>query len=252
MDSWKGRPYKGQQMRMRTQDSAMSAAATQLRAMIIDKDDGSFLGGEREVQDTLGISRTTLRQVARLLEREGVLVVKRGSNGGYFACRPSLTSIESAITAHLESLEVRPDELSTMASVIWIEAVRQAASLRNDTAKALTKKLMRLVRSIEPTISYRELVTTEQRIRIDVFELIDSPYMWFIFKTNISFAEKRFQEKRSHQDSHDDISEFVARWRSLKLLELEAISLGDPEMAVLAAHRTRNIWLSMIRESSHI
>src|SRR5579864_1149374 len=94
--------------------SAMSAAASQLRALVADKEDGAFLGGEGELQQALGVSRTTLRQVARLLEREGLLTVKRGTNGGYFACRPSFASIESALTAYLEILDVHIGELLAM------------------------------------------------------------------------------------------------------------------------------------------
>lgn len=114
----------------------MRAAATELGGIILAKDDGEFLGDEREVIQRLGISRTTLRQIARLLEREGPLAVERGSNGGYYARRPSAASVEAAVTDYLEILEIRTDELSTMASIIWTEAVRQAAGLKSKAAIA--------------------------------------------------------------------------------------------------------------------
>src|SRR5579864_4964725 len=136
--------------------SAMSAAASQLRALVAEKVDGTFLGGEGELQQALGVSRTTLRQVARLLEREGLLTVKRGANGGYFACRPSFASIETALLAYLEVVDVRVGELLAMASITWTETVRQAAGLRSDAAKALAAKLSRTVRSVDAKITYEE------------------------------------------------------------------------------------------------
>lgn len=224
----------------------MNAAITQLRTTIINKEDGAFLGSEQEVQKELGISRTTLRQVARLLEREGILAVKRGASGGYYACRPSLGSIESAVTSYLAILDVHAEELSTMASIIWIEAVRHASSLRNEAATKLAGKLVKIVNAVSPTITHRDLSLAEQRIRADVFGLIDLPYMWLIFQINIRIARTRFGADGGLAAEPEQMREFVSHWRSTKLLELEAIARGDQELGVLAAQRTRQIWRSMV------
>jgi DNA-binding GntR family transcriptional regulator len=226
--------------------SAMSTAASQLRALVADREEGAFLGGESELLQTLGISRTTLRQVARLLEREGLLTVRRGNAGGYFACKPSFASIEAALTAYLEILDVRIGELLAMASITWTETIRQAAGLRSDTARALAKKLGRTVRSVDPDIPYRDLIKIEQGIRSALFDLIDSPYLELIFQVNIQFAARQFEGPGQIPAEPEDHAQFVAAWRSAKLLELEAITLGDKELAVLAAERTRQVWGSMM------
>lgn len=219
----------------------MSAAASQLRALVTEKEDGAFLGGEGELLQTLGVSRTTLRQVARLLEREGLLTVKRGTSGGYFACRPSFASIETALLAYLEVVDVRIGELLAMASITWAETVRQAAGLRSEAAKTLAAKLARTVRAVDRKISYRDLIKIEQGIRSALFELIDSPYLELIFQVNIEFARRKFEGPGQIPREPDEHAEFVAAWRSAKLLELEAITQGDPELAVLAAARTRRV-----------
>jgi len=46
--------------------------------------EGALIGSEESLIADLGVSRSTLRQAARLLEREGLLRVKRGINGGYY------------------------------------------------------------------------------------------------------------------------------------------------------------------------
>jgi GntR family transcriptional regulator, transcriptional repressor for pyruvate dehydrogenase complex len=226
--------------------SAMTAAASRLRAIVAKKEEGAFLGGEVELQQALGVSRTTLRQVARLLEREGALTVKRGPNGGYFASRPSYTSIEAALTAYLEILDVRIGELLAIASITWSETVRQAAGLNSDTSRALAGKLAKKVRAVDPDISYRDLIKLEQGIRSALFELIDSPYMKLIFQVNIEFARRQFEGPGQMLDQPGGDAAFVAAWRSAKLLELEAIALGDRELGTLAAERTRRVWGSMM------
>jgi GntR family transcriptional regulator, transcriptional repressor for pyruvate dehydrogenase complex len=226
--------------------SAMSAAASQLRAIVADMEDGAFLGGEGELQQTLGVSRTTLRQVARLLEREGLLTVKRGNNGGYYACRPSFASIEAGLTAYLEGLDVRIGELRAMASMTWSETVRQAAKLGSEAAGDAARELVKLVQSVDPDITYRELSKVEQHIRAAIFKLIDSPYLELIFQVNIQFAARKYEGRGQLPPEPEDQAKFVASWRSAKFLELEAIALGDEELGILASERTRRVWGAMV------
>ncbi|MBU6266121.1 MAG: GntR family transcriptional regulator [Sphingomonadales bacterium] len=224
------------------QESAMKAAASQLRAIVLAAEDGTCLGDERKVLEMLGVSRTTLRQVARLLEREGLLAVKRGSNGGYYARRPTVHSVEAAVTDYLEILEIRTDELSTIASIIWTEAVRQAAGLDSKLAGSTATRLTRLVRGTDETITYGELIGIEQEIRSEVFKLIDSPYIKFLFQINISFGAKRLSRDNPAKASTHFDAAFIADWRKVKLLELNAIANGDQELGILAAGRSRELW----------
>jgi GntR family transcriptional regulator, transcriptional repressor for pyruvate dehydrogenase complex len=223
----------------------MSAAATQLRSIISAKEDGAFLGDELEVQSLLRVSRTTLRQVARLLEREGLLVVRRGSHGGYYACRPSIGSVETAVTAYLESLDVRGDELSTMASIIWIELVRQAAGIGTAAMRTLSRRLAKQVGAVADQISHHALSVVEEGFRAEVCAVVDSPYVRFIFRVNVAFAERRFDRGKESKEPTLLAAHEVAAWRQIKLLELDAIARGDPEMGVLAAQRTRRFWRSV-------
>jgi DNA-binding FadR family transcriptional regulator len=229
------------------QNSTTDVAASQLRSLIASRADGDFLGDEGDVQKILSVSRTTLRQVARLLEREGLLAVRRGGNGGYFARRPSLGSVETALIAHLETLDVGIGELLAIASITWTESVEQAARLRSEKSRALAEKLSKLVETIAPTVSNRELIEIEQGIRSQIFELIESPYMRLIFQVNVQFAQRKFEGPGMIPDLARDHEEFVAAWRNSKLLELKAITQGDVELGTLAAKRTRTVWTRMMQ-----
>ncbi len=78
-------------------------AAVQLRKRALAVEEGKFLGSEEELMEALGVSRPTFRQVARLLSHEQVLTIKRGVGGGFFARRPTLSTVSRAVAAYLDS-----------------------------------------------------------------------------------------------------------------------------------------------------
>lgn len=225
----------------------MNTAATQLRSLILSKEEGEFLGDEREVIQILGVSRTTLRQIARLLEREGLLAVRRGAAGGYYARRPCPSSVEAAVIDHLEVLDIRTDELTMIAAIVWIEATRQAASIGTPAAASVANKLAKRLRGIGSSLTYGELLQIEADTRADVFDLIDSPYARFVFQTTVRFGERRSKREGNPPMDALMLPEFVAKWRDNKLLELNSIAQADQELAVLAATRTRDLFKNVSR-----
>jgi GntR family transcriptional repressor for pyruvate dehydrogenase complex len=111
-------------------NSTIDAAASQLRSIVLSADEGALLGSEETLISRLGVSRATVRQVARLLEREGLLRVRRGINGGYFAARPDLQTIETTVSAYLEMLHTEPEDVTSIASALWVEVLRRAVAGR--------------------------------------------------------------------------------------------------------------------------
>ena len=75
------------------------------------------MGSEETLIAKLGVSRATVRQAARLLEREGFPRVRRGINGGYFAARPDVRTIEKAVSSYLEMVHTKPEDITVIASV---------------------------------------------------------------------------------------------------------------------------------------
>lgn len=102
---WIESPIRGTFPRVKTKTkpkSALDEAASRLRSIALTAKEGGLVGSEETLIAKLGVSRATVRQAARLLEREGFLRVRRGINGGYFAARPDVRTIEKAVSSYLE------------------------------------------------------------------------------------------------------------------------------------------------------
>ncbi len=222
--------------------SSIDSIAAALRKSALEAETGTLLGSEEALITKLGTSRATIRQAARLLEREGLLRVRRGIHGGYFAARPGFNTIEYAISAYLESLAVSADELTTVRSILWVEFVGKAAGMRTEDAKALAEHFCGKVGALRLDASLDDVKEINENIRRAILELIKSRYIDLIFNVNTAFGRRK--QLANPADRHDtsEHREFVRAWRQAKLMELEAIADGEPELAMMAARHLRNIW----------
>lgn len=223
-----------------------TAAATKLRALIWESKEGDFLGSEDEMIEKLLVSRPTVRQVARLLETEGLLRVKRGTNGGYFAARPSVEVIEASVSSYLHMVVVDAEEVTEVASALWVIMMRKAAGLQTNEAKELTEKLCAKVHAVKGDVGFEDIVAIEDQVREGFFKLVNSPYIDLIFHINRIFSSKHFPIMPADRDNTPEHREFVKAWRKAKLLELEAIADGDEEMSQLAARLSRKLFQQRI------
>jgi DNA-binding GntR family transcriptional regulator len=221
--------------------SVIDQAAARLRELSGTCENGAFLGSEESLVERLGVSRATVRQVARLLEREGLLRVRRGINGGYFAARPDLDTVEAAVSGYLETLDMDAQDVTVVASVLWVEAVRKAASLGTDEARATANRLRARLSALKADAPFTRLVELEKESRSEIFALTKARYIELIFQINIAFARTRFPPT-SVWDDTEAHRRFVDAWRKAKLLELDAICDGDTELAAMAARHSRNLW----------
>ncbi|MDB5973087.1 MAG: transcriptional regulator [Hydrocarboniphaga sp.] len=222
--------------------SAIDAAAFELRAIIQASEDGALLGSEEALVAKLGVSRATVRQVARLLEREGLLRVRRGTNGGYFATRLNLRAIESTVSAYLEMVDTNVEDTTVIASALWVEVLRKAAGMNTEEAKALAERFRSRVDSLQPDATFEEVLSIELKSRTEIFELIKSRYIELIFQINAAFSQRRYPGRPSDKDGTAEYREFVHVWRRVKLLELNAIADGDQTLAIMAARSMHSLW----------
>jgi DNA-binding FadR family transcriptional regulator len=221
--------------------STLEVASERLRAMALESDADVMLGSEDMLRQVLQVSRSTLRQVARLLEREGLLRVRRGIGGGYYSARPDLAGIKATISAHLQTLHVEPGDITAVAAALWVELVRQAAALPEAARQEATTALADQVRAMQPGIGFEEIRAVEDANRAALFSLVKSPYVELIFQINLAFAQRHFREPVKEESGEVDRA-FLKAWRTAKLLELGAIADGDGELAAMAARHSRNIW----------
>jgi GntR family transcriptional repressor for pyruvate dehydrogenase complex len=65
-------------------------------------EEGAMLPVEKDMLETLGVGRTTLREALRLLESRGVLTIRAGPNGGPVVRRPRPADFSDALTLILQ------------------------------------------------------------------------------------------------------------------------------------------------------
>lgn len=227
-------------MKNRSRQSIVDKAAARLRGLSLAAPDGRFLGNEEALVDQLGVARNTVRQAARLLEREGMISVRCGVNGGYFAARPDLETIEHTVSSYLAAIAVAQEDVTYISSLLWVEAVRRAARLPSHIAKPMAEEFAQKVDAIAPDALFAEIMEVEQEYRTAVFALSDSKYIELIFQINYAFSQDHFVNDFAADGSEEHFG-FVQAWRKAKLMELAAIMDGDEQMAMMAARHVRNI-----------
>ena len=220
--------------------TAIKLAGERLRALSLGAEEGTLLGSEEALIAELGVSRSTVRQVARVLEREGLLKVRRGPSGGYFAARPDAETIQSAVSAYLETLEMDREDVTAIASALWVEVVRKAAANSSDEARAKLEGFRKRIASLKPDASFTQVRKLDLESRKAIFDLTNSRYIELIFDINMAFASRTFplpEEVETPEHAH-----FVRTWRDAKVMELTAIADQDIELAAIAARYVRKVW----------
>ncbi|HUD30919.1 MAG TPA: GntR family transcriptional regulator [Novosphingobium sp.] len=219
----------------------IDVAAERLREISLDSAEGSLLGSEEALIGQLGCSRATVRQVARLLEREGLLMVRRGINGGYFSARPDANTIEATVSAYLETLDMDPSEVTVLASALWVEAMRKAARSDPEAVARLVETFRPKLLALAGDATFDDVRRLELALQDAIFDLAQSNYIKLIFDINTAFSRRRFSAPISDDDSPEHLK-FVSRWRNAKLLELDALVVGDRDLAIAAAQVSRRVW----------
>lgn len=97
------------------------------RAVLAAAGPGTFLGSEEELIASLGVSRPTFRQAARLLRHENLLTIKRGVGGGFFAGAPSVTAVSRMAAIYLNARGTSMRDINDVIAPLQAEAARMVA-----------------------------------------------------------------------------------------------------------------------------
>lgn len=104
----------------------------ELRRLISAADaTGRMLPPERELTERFGVSRPTLREAMRVLEAEGLVVVRRGTKGGAEVLPPDVTHLGEAFGLYLQRTRATVADLFMAREVLEPAAARMAARRRD-------------------------------------------------------------------------------------------------------------------------
>lgn len=122
----------------RTLPKAAAALADEIRAQILGLglEPGSQLPSEPELISQSGLGRATVREAIRLLEAQGLVVIRRGSHGGIFVAQPDLSTLSHTIAPMLTLSKAPLRDLTTYRKMVEPPAASLAATMADKESKA--------------------------------------------------------------------------------------------------------------------
>ena len=211
--------------------SAARQAAEVLAEEILAHEGGEAewaLGSEGSLMELLGVGRPTLRQAARLLEQQQLLVVRRGINGGFFGHRPSVDGVTANASVFLRSQCSTIGQLLQAALLLGTESAALAAANDNaadrDSLMAYYGEWLQDGADI-PIRRFMELAPGFQR---EVARLSSSPVLYLFVSVLMDLATSAGGIARAYEDPE---RRRTTAERHMSIAE--AISEGNPSLAAM-------------------
>jgi DNA-binding FadR family transcriptional regulator len=221
-------------MRRVTIRSAPRETADILREEILKHDnDGEewLLGSEDDMIRMLGVSRPTLRQAARMLEQEQLLVVRRGIGGGLFGRRPTAEAVSHTASVYLRSEGATYKDLIGTQLVLGVECARLAAGNPDTTAREELRDFYKQRVRDRAHISTPDFLNVTVDFQRHVAQLAGSPALQLFVNVLMDLSVGSAPIARVYSDP-DRQRQTFNRHEAVA----EAIARGDPK---LAAERMR-------------
>lgn len=121
-------PTKCRAVTSRRIPNAAESIAVRLRREIIDDlADGDHIGSADQLSARFGVSDPTIRQALRILEAEGLVRVRPGNKGGFFASTPSIDVVSRSASALLRREGAGLTDFIAIAKIVAPEMAAQVA-----------------------------------------------------------------------------------------------------------------------------
>ena len=157
----------------------------QLRELVFAGAPGARIGALPELAKNLGVGIVTVQQAARILEHEGLLVVRRGPGGGYYGQRPDAATLERMITAYMRVSPASYDEALDMTSLLFTELAAAAAACED---KTLHSELHSLHNKIEFCVAEAGVAAFESAFQDLLFRMVDRPLFEVLTRVTLGFS----------------------------------------------------------------
>lgn len=189
---------------------------------------GEYLGAENDLLRKFGISRPTLRQAAKMVERDRLISVRRGSKGGFFAERPDASDAIQSLTRFLRLRGTNLGDVMQVTRPVSEEAAVAAARQRS---QADIEQLTELVAAIDEYEEPREFIAAEVKMARVIARICGNPVIELVIEIGYGFGLGE-RDIGLYSDP-----ERRTRSRELQRGLLNAIIDGDADIARLMMQR---------------
>lgn len=188
---------------------------------------GSKLPPERELAERLGVSRVTLREAIRALQRSGYVQSRRGRNGGTFVnvVLPTLTKTAARRLAKKTGFDL--EDTLTLRDVLEVGAAEQAASAQPAPDSPDAASLVACFEECASAGDVAEYRRLDSRFHLAVAETAGSPSL------TAAVAQVRMRVN-GFLDAIPVLDRNIAHSERQHTEIVKAILGGDPEGARLA------------------
>ena len=209
-------------------ETLASRTARALVSLSLAADPGDFLGAEDELLGRFGVSRPTLRQAAKMVERERLISVRRGTKGGFFAERPDA---RDAIQSLARFLRIRGASLGDVIQVTRPVSEEAAVAAARQRTEEDVARLRQFVATIDARDTPRDLIAAEVEMARLVAQMSGNPVVELVMEIGYSFG---LDERGSDLYADADRRE---RTRAMQRSLCNAIIDGDADIARLMMRR---------------
>lgn len=211
---------------------------------------GDKLASEKELADSFGVSRQTLREALSALESLGLVELRKGSSGGAYVgevpfARPQKSLIDFL---HTQNVSLTHDHLSEARMVIEPYAARMAACSMTAGQRDALIRLHEEATGKIGSVPRAELRPLEMAFHHRISECVTSPLVRFFSGVLVNLVD---ETNMKNTDTTQDFSRLV---NASHAKILDAIVNSDPDAAEKAMYDdivlTREIWGKLYREGN--
>jgi GntR family transcriptional regulator, transcriptional repressor for pyruvate dehydrogenase complex len=222
--------------------SVLDTARARLRSVLLKSEAGAHLGSEADMAQEIGVSLPTFRQVARVLEQEQLLEIKRGKQGGLYVRRPSLDIVVETASLFLYFEESTVRDLIVTSSILSAEAARSSASAPLDMRKEVFGEILEKSQSTDcqPIDDFKR----DEWLMMECLARTCSNKAVSLFLHTTQHVSMMRYAEWSVIDEHK-----MAAHKALRSRVIDAILIGDGEVACLLRRRQLPLVLESIPEA---
>lgn len=194
---------------------------------------GTLIGTEPQLVARLGVSRATLLEAIRQVERHGAAEMRRGGHGGLVVSRPVSRAVARVLSNYLEFSDVTLQEQLEATRILETLAAGLAALTADEQTVERLRDMVSQATAVE---SYLALSRQGLRLTTAIAQASGNPALALFVRTLVHVRSDYFQRgSRRDRPISEAMNRFVGRLSTL----VEAIAGGDAGRAeqLTQAHR---------------